>query len=135
MEFPLTIEIAESPVATKTYRTLVGRRSVTENLYIIDEPDRFIGYRIRRVEGKAEEYLEQAVVERLRKGTDRYRAVLEWAQATSEPGEEIPDTDFMIMTGLGKNTPLLIVGDFSQERFDKVVQGMRGYFSLIKEEF
>ena len=47
MEFPLTIEIADKPVATKNYRTVIGRRPVTEALYIIDDPIRFVYYHIR----------------------------------------------------------------------------------------
>ena len=92
-------------------------------------------YQTGHREAKGEEYLEQAVVERLRKGTPRYNAFLKWAHATSDPGEEIPNGDFMLMTGLGKNTPLPLVEEFRQEKFDKVIGAMRTYFSLIKEEF
>ena len=134
MKFPLIIELRDKPVATKSYRTFFTRRPVTERLYVIDEHDRFYGYRTRRVDGRAEEYLEQAVVERLRKGTERYNEIRAWMEAT-KPEKEIPDdADFIFLCGLIENPEGKILL-FTQDRFDNYKASLKQQFQATREEF
>jgi len=134
MKFQYGIEIDVEPVAAKTYRKHFTRKSITETLYIVDEPDRFIYYHIRTVSGKEPEYLQQAVAERLRRGTGRYNSVIVWAYATAEPGEEIPDKDLLLFCGAGKDPPKL-VNLFDQEEFDNLITAMRNHSDSIRKKF
>jgi len=138
MEIPVIVDIDSDPVAIKSYSNISTREYVVEKLYVMDEPERFVGCHLRRTYGAGDtfkdEYLQEAFIGRVRKGTVRYDNLRAWMEATA-PEERIPDdVDFMPIFGIGENPPKRILW-FTQDRFDFYRSEFREYIASVLAEF